>query len=76
MVVLTRLDGKPVLINLVSVKYIEAVPDTLVVFMNGDSLLVRETLGEIEARVVESKAKILAMSRNPDALGTGASPVA
>ncbi len=59
MILLTKLDNTKILLNLEVVKYIESVPDTLIIFINGDSLIVRESLEEVEARVVELKRKIL-----------------
>jgi len=58
-ILLTRLDKSKVLVNIETVKFFEATPDTVVTFLNGDSLIVRESLEEIEARVVEYKRKVL-----------------
>lgn len=59
MIQLTRLDNSPILINLETIKYIESTPDTLIRFTNGDSVIVRETLGMVEQRVIELKSRIL-----------------
>lgn len=59
MILLTRLDKSKVLVNIETVKFFESTPDTLVIFINGDSLIVSESLEEIEARVVEYKRKVL-----------------
>jgi uncharacterized protein YlzI (FlbEa/FlbD family) len=55
---LTKLDNSPLLVNLETVKYAEAVPDTVIRFLNGDSVIVRESLEQIENSVIESKKKI------------------
>ena len=47
MILLTKLDGKKILLCLETVKYIESIPDTLVLFLNGESVIVKETLDEI-----------------------------
>lgn len=47
MLLLTKLDQSKILVNLASVKYMEAVPDTLIFFVNGDTLIVRESLPEV-----------------------------
>lgn len=62
MILLTKLDNTKILVNLETVKYAEAVPDTVLRFLNGDSVIVRESLEQIESSVVESKKKIF----NPD----------
>lgn len=56
MILLTRLDNSKLLVNLETVKYVESTPDTLVTFLNGDSLIVRETLEEIERKAAEYRA--------------------
>jgi flagellar protein FlbD len=55
---LTKLDGSPVLIGFEAVKYIESVPDTLVFFLNGDSLMVKESLSQILAAATGVKVQI------------------
>ncbi len=47
MLLLTKLDDSKVLVSLASIKYLEAVPDTLIFFLNGDSLMVKESLSDI-----------------------------
>lgn len=65
MILLTRLDKSKVLINLDAIKFAEATPDTLISFLNGDSILVRESLEELEQNVVNYKVKILS-AHHPD----------
>jgi flagellar protein FlbD len=59
LILLTRLDKSKVLINVEAIKFAEATPDTLITFLNGDSILVRESLEELEQRVINYKSKIL-----------------
>lgn len=59
MIELTKLDQSPVLVNLEAVKYVESMPDTLILFLNGDSIIVKESLSEIEDKWLNSKQKIL-----------------
>ena len=59
MIILTRLDKAKILVNLETIKYVESTPDTLITFLNGDSLIVRESLEEITDLAVAHKAKIL-----------------
>jgi flagellar protein FlbD len=59
MILLTRLDNTKLLISLESVKYIESTPDTLITFVNGDTLMVRESLDDIEKSVIDYRVKTL-----------------
>jgi flagellar protein FlbD len=65
-IVLSKLDGVPILVNLDAIKYIESIPDTLLHFINGDSLIVRENLAELEQKVMEARAKVIRMSTNSE----------
>lgn len=65
MILLTRLDNSRVLINLESVKFIDFTPDSVIQFVNGDSLIVREPLEEIERRVLEYRVKLLSNVSSP-----------
>ncbi len=59
MIQLTKLDKTPILVSLEAIKYIEPTPDTLILFLNGESLMVLEPLEEIERRVVELRRRII-----------------
>jgi flagellar protein FlbD len=62
MILLTKLDGKKILLCLETVKYVESIPDTLVFFLNGESVIVKETLDEIVQKVKGFKSELV---RNP-----------
>jgi len=65
MLMLTKLDNTPILVNLETIKYIEPTPDTLIRFVNGDTLIVRESLEDLERGVIELKKRIFSEnSRN------------
>ena len=51
MIILNKLDGNEILVNTDNIKYIEKTPDTLLHFVNGDTLMVKNTLTEIEQKV-------------------------
>ena len=55
MIQLTKLDSSVVLVNPDIIKYVETIPDTLLQFLNGDSLLVCETIQEIAEKCLEVK---------------------
>ena len=54
--------------NLEAIKYVESMPDTLILFLNGDSVIVKESLDEIEEKWLNSKAKVLESLNNSDEL--------
>ena len=61
---LTRLDKSLVLVNFDTVKYIEATPDTIVSFVNGDTMIAVESLEEIDLRVLQYKARLLSLTKS------------
>ena len=65
MIFLTKLDKSRVLVTLANLKYIEATPDTLLRFVNGDMLIVCETLDEIETLAEKFKARCLRAAATP-----------
>lgn len=69
LILLTRLDKSKVLVNIDTVKFIESTPDTLISFVNGDSVMVRESLEEIDRAVLQYKVTILKLSQETEASG-------
>jgi flagellar protein FlbD len=61
-ILLTKLDQQKILINLETVKYIESVPDTIIFFTNGESLMVQESIDAISQAVVEYQAAVFRQS--------------
>ncbi len=59
MILLTKLDGSIVLISVDAVKYIEKTPDSLITFLNGDTLFVKESIEEIQKIVIKYKRETL-----------------
>ncbi len=59
MIQVTKLNNAPMIVNIDAIKYVEATPDTVIYFVNGDSLIVRESLEELKNRAYEFKATIL-----------------
>jgi flagellar protein FlbD len=62
MILLTKLDNKEILVTLETIKYIESVPDTIVFFTNGDSIMVKESLQEVVSRVEKHQSDILRLA--------------
>ena len=53
MITLTRLNGKPFVVNAEKIRYVEQTPDTLVCCDNGEKLMVKESLKEVIQRSIE-----------------------
>lgn len=59
MIMLTKLDNQKILVNLETIKYLEAVPDTLIFFTNGESLIVKESLEAFAESVHKYQVSLL-----------------
>ena len=57
MIRITRLDGSELTINSDLLEAIEQTPDTVVTLLNGRKLMVRETVDEVVARVIDYRRK-------------------
>jgi flagellar protein FlbD len=53
MILLTRLNGKPFVVNAEKIKYVEETPDTIVCCENGEKMMVRETIQEVMRRAID-----------------------
>ncbi len=53
MIALTRLNGKPLVVNAELIRSVEENPDTTITLINGDHVIVRETMEEIVAKAIE-----------------------
>ena len=53
MITVTRLNGKPIIVNADQIRSIEENPDSTIALMNGDRIIVQENMAEIVGRVVE-----------------------
>lgn len=62
MIKLTRLNGNRFVVNAELIRTIEERPDTTLVLVNGETLIVRESLDEVVARAVEYGRMIRAFS--------------
>lgn len=60
MIELTRLNGNPMLLNSDLIKTAEASPDTMLTLINGEKIIVRESLDQILECVQCYRAKLLA----------------
>jgi flagellar protein FlbD len=53
MISVTRLNDQPMVINAELIKTVESTPDTLITLINGDRMMVKETMEEIVRKAVE-----------------------
>jgi flagellar protein FlbD len=58
MITLTRLDKRVVVLNAELIKMLEATPDTIVTLLNGDTLIVRESVEEVVRRAIDYARQI------------------
>ena len=59
MILLTRLNSKPLMVNSDLIKFIEQSPDTFVTLITGEKLVVREKSSEVLALIVEFRRSVL-----------------
>ena len=57
-IVLTRLNDRTIVLNAELIKMIEATPDTVVTLVNGDTILVRESVDEVVAKAVDYQRRV------------------
>jgi len=57
-IVLTRLNDRTVVLNAELIKMIEATPDTLVTMVNGDTIMVRESVDDVVAKAVDYQRRV------------------
>ncbi|MCH7592618.1 MAG: flagellar FlbD family protein [Planctomycetes bacterium] len=53
MITITRLDKRVIVLNADLIKMLEATPDTIVTLINGDTIVVRESVEEVVQRIIE-----------------------
>ncbi len=61
MIELTRLNGRSMMLNSDLIKTAEASPDTMLTLINGEKLIVREPIEEVQEKVMVYRARLLAV---------------
>jgi uncharacterized protein YlzI (FlbEa/FlbD family) len=61
MIELTRLNGRPIMLNSDLIKTAEASPDTMLTLINGEKLIVREEIDEVTEQILDYRARLLAV---------------
>ena len=59
MIQLTRLNGLPLVLNSDLIKLIENTPDTVLTLVNGEKIVVKETVEQILDHIVEFRRRVL-----------------
>ncbi len=62
MITVTRLNDQPLVLNADLIKTVESTPDTLITLINGDRMMVKETMDEIVRKAVEYGRQIRAFA--------------
>ena len=58
MIALRRLNNQPIMVNPDLIESLEATPDTVVTLTSGNKLIVRDSMEEVQAKIVAFKRKI------------------
>jgi len=58
MILLSRLNGRAIVINAEQIRSVEAHPDTTITMLNGDTILVREPVEEVVERAVDHGRRV------------------
>ena len=66
MIKLTQLNGRPIVINVDLIEFVESTPDTLVSLTTGKKLLVQET----DEDVIQRAAAFRRLCHSPEGAGT------
>jgi flagellar protein FlbD len=58
MIVVTRLNNTPIVVNQDLIVFIEETPDTILTLSNGEKLVIQEKVGEVIKRVIDFRRSI------------------
>jgi flagellar protein FlbD len=75
MIQLTRLNNSKVSINSDLIKWVEQNPDTVITLLNGEKLLVQETVEQVVDRVIEFRRQLLSTVVSWTGMRAGALPI-
>ena len=53
MIQLTRINGRPFVLNAEQIKTVESTPDTMITLIRGDQIVVKESMDEVVRRAVD-----------------------
>ncbi len=58
MITVTRLDNRVVVLNADMIKMLEATPDTIITLINGDTIVIRESVDEVVRRAIDYQRQV------------------
>jgi flagellar protein FlbD len=71
MILLTRLNNQPLVVNSDMIKFIENTPDTVITLVTGEKIVVLETVPEVMEEILNFRRKIMTAAgtivRDPEA---------
>ena len=67
MIFLTKLDGKEFLLNELMIESVTETPDTVIVLSNGHSYIVRESMKELQNKILEYNRRHRRFGRKAEA---------
>ena len=67
MIFLTKLDGKEFLLNELMIESVTETPDTVIVLSNGHSYIVRESMKELQNKILEYNRRCRRFGRKAEA---------
>jgi len=62
-IALTRLNGHPVMVNSDLIEQLEETPDTVVTLTSGNRMIVRDSMNDIQQKIIDFKRRIYAPER-------------
>ena len=65
MIAVTRLNNRRMVLNAEMIKSMEETPDTMITLINGDHIMVRESLQEVVQRAIEYMRSVRAFVPSP-----------
>jgi flagellar protein FlbD len=60
MILLTRLNNRPLVVNSDMIKFIENTPDTVITLVSGEKIVVLETVAEVMDEIMTFRRRIMA----------------
>ena len=58
MITVTRLDKRVVVLNADLIKMVEATPDTIITLINGDTIVVRDSVDDVVGRAIDYQRQV------------------
>jgi flagellar protein FlbD len=58
MIALRRLNNQPIMVNADLIESLETTPDTVVTLTSGNKLIVRDTMEEIQAKIIDYQRRV------------------